>query len=156
MNNNYILCHTLVNNKREHTLTITNRPPHTHAYTNTHIITYTHTLIGPVPIYMIHISKSFSVIRTQNKPEVSIWGVEMFYIQAIFGSQKCTVECKLWCQNSLWYVCSKSPLNHTHVLFAASCGIKWYVFYVLPLFLRSLHVAAFMWAWHSCRVRKAN
>ena len=33
-----------------------------------------------------------------------------------------------WCQNSLWYVCSKSPLNHTHVLFVASCGIKWYVF----------------------------
>ena len=40
---------------------------------------------------------------------------------------------KLWCQNSL-YVCSKSPWNHTHVLVAASCGIKWYVFYVLPFF----------------------
>ena len=32
------------------------------------------------------------------------------------------------------------------VLFVASCGIKWYVFYVLPLFVRSLHVAAFLWA----------
>jgi len=31
-------------------------------------------------------------------------------------------------------------------LFVASCGIKWYVFYVLPLSVRSLHVAAFLWA----------
>jgi len=94
--------------------------------------------------------------RTQNKGEVSIWGVEILYIQVSFGPQKITVECKLWCQNSLWYVCSKSPLNHTHVLCVASCGIKWYVLYVLPLFVRSLHVAAFLWAWHICRIRKAN
>jgi hypothetical protein len=26
------------------------------------------------------------------------------------------------------YICSKLRLNHTHVLFAASCSIKWYVF----------------------------
>ena len=64
-----------------------------------------------------------------------IWGVEMFYIQVSFGPQKITVECKLWCQNILWYVCSKSPLNHTHV-FVASCGIKWYVF----TFFRFLYV----------------
>ena len=104
--------------------------------------------LNSINLYMcqyIIIGRIYSVIRTQNKAEVSIWGVEIFFfIQVSFGPQKITVECKLWCQNSLWYVCSKSPLSHTHVLFAASCGIKWYVFYVLPLFVRSLHVAAFL------------
>jgi len=109
-----------------------------------------------VPIYTVHIGWSYKITQTKNKAEVSIWGVEMFYIQVSLGPQKITVECKLWCQNSLWYVCSKSPLNHTHVLFAASCGIKWYAFYVLLLVVRSLHVAAILWAWHICRVRKAN
>ena len=40
------------------------------------------------------------VIRTQIKAEISICGVEMFYIQVSFGPQKITVECKLWCQSS--------------------------------------------------------
>ena len=55
-------------------------------------------LVGRVSIYTVHISRIYLVIRTQNKAEVSIWGVEMFYIQVSFGPQKITVECKLWCQ----------------------------------------------------------
>ena len=109
-------------------------------------------LIGRVPIYIVNIGRIYLVIETR----IKLLRCRNFYTQVSFGPQNITVECKLWCQNCLWYVCSKSPLNHTHVLFVASCGIKWYVFYVLPLFVRSLHVAAFLWAWHICRVRKAN
>ena len=52
-------------------------------------------------IDMVHIGRIYLVIRKQNKVEVSICGVEMFYIQVSFGLQKVIVECKLWCQNSL-------------------------------------------------------
>ena len=47
-------------------------------------------LIGPVSIYMVHIGRIYLVIRsrTQNKAEVSFWGVEMFNIQVSFGPQK--------------------------------------------------------------------
>ena len=65
-------------------------------------------LIGRVPIYMVHIGRIYLVIRIPNKAEVSIWGVEMFYIQVSFGPQKITVECKLWCQSSYhMYVASR-------------------------------------------------
>ena len=37
----------------------------------------------------------------------------------------------------------KSPLNHTHVLFTASCVVKCYAF-CASAFVRSLHVAAFL------------
>jgi len=57
-------------------------------------------LVRRLSIYMVHIGRIYSVIRTQNKAEVSIGGVEMFYIQVSFGPQQITVECKLWCQSS--------------------------------------------------------
>jgi len=70
----------------------------------------------------------------------------MFYIQVSFGPQKITIECKLWCQNSLW-ICMYQVTIEPHA--RVVCCELWYqmvCFYVLPLFVRSLHVAAFLWA----------
>ena len=67
----------------------------------------------------VHIGSIYLVIQIQNKAEV-----EMFFcIQVSFRPQNITVECKLWCQSSY----------HMYVV-------------MLPLFVRSLHVAAFLWA----------
>ena len=68
----------------------------------------------------------------------------MFYIQVSFGPQKITVECKLWCQSSYdMYVVSRHRTTRTCCLL--SCGVNYYVLRASP-FVRSLHVAAFLWA----------
>ena len=61
------------------------------------------------------------VIGTQNKAEVSICGVKMFYIQVSFGHQKMTVEYKLWCQSSsyLVYVVTRHLTTRTCCLLRA-------------------------------------
>ena len=48
--------------------------------------------LGRVSIYMVHICRIYLVIRTQNKAEVSISGVEMFCIGVSLGPQTITVE----------------------------------------------------------------
>ena len=112
-------------------------------------------VIGRVSIYMVHIGRIYLVIRTQNKAEASIWGVKMFYIEVSFGPQKITYECKLWCQSSYdMYVASHHWTTHTCCLLRAMVSNG--MFYVLPLFVRSQHVASFLWAWHIYRIRKAN
>ena len=66
----------------------------------------------------------------------------MFYIQVSFGPQKITVDCKLWCQNSYhMYVVSRQTVTHTCCLLRAVVSNG--MFYVI--FVRSLHVPAFLW-----------
>ena len=48
----------------------------------------------------IDIGRICLVIRSQNKAQASIWGVEMFYIEVSFEPQKINVECKLGSQSS--------------------------------------------------------
>ena len=66
-----------------------------------------------------------------------------------------TINC---CVNVVYIlnICIDLSLNNTYVLFTASCGVKWYFFYVLPLSVRSLHKTASSWAWYICYVWKAD
>ena len=68
----------------------------------------------------VHIGRIYLVIRTQNKPEVSIWCVKMFYIQVSFGPQKFFVESKLWCESSYhMYALSRQWTTRTCCLLRA-------------------------------------
>ena len=70
-------------------------------------------------IETVHIGRIYLVIRTHNKAEVSIWSIEMFFIQVSFAQQKSNVECKLWCRSSYhMYVESR------HWTTCTSCGVK--------------------------------
>jgi len=105
-------------------------------------------LIRRISIYMVHIGRIYLVIRTQNKAEVSIWGAKIFYIQVSFGPQKISgVKVVIIC---------KSPMNHTRTCCLLRAVVSNGMFYVLPLFVRSLHVAAFLWTWHICHIWKEN
>ena len=47
----------------------------------------------------VDIGRICLISQTQNKAGISIWGIEMFYVQISFDPQKITAECKLWCQS---------------------------------------------------------
>ena len=59
------------------------------------------------------------------------------------GRDQITVECELWCERSYHMYVVRSPMNHTT---RTCCLLRAVVsngtFYVFPLFIRYLHVAA--------------
>jgi len=56
----------------------------------------------------VHIGRICLVIRTQNKVEIRICGIKVFYEYASFVPQIITFECKLWYQSSyLMYVVTR-------------------------------------------------
>ena len=96
-------------------------------------------LIECVAIHMVHIGRIYLVIRTQNKGDVSIWGVEVFYIQVSFGPQQITVECKLWFQSSYMYLLSRHWTTTTCCLLQAVVSNGIYILCFRFLYVAYMH-----------------
>ena len=102
----------------------------------------------------VHRDRICLAIRTENKAEVSICGVEMLYIYIYIYIYMFLLDHRTLLLNV------NCDVKVTHHWTRRTCCLLRAVVSNGMLrpsaFLRSLHVAAFLWAWHICCIRKAN
>ena len=84
---------------------------------------------------MVGLGKICLAIWTKNGTEISICGIEIFYILATFEPQQITAECKLWDQHIYlvymltYYSTTRTRCNLRDVVSNGTCGRDIFVAY---------------------------